>query len=64
METIKKIGRIVLTTTISTLTSCVVRDAYNKYKNNEAVKTNLKRKFKKINPFKKNKIYVVAKESV
>ena len=43
MDTIKKIGRIVLTTTISTLTSCVVRDTYNKYKNNEVAKENLKR---------------------
>lgn len=63
MDTIKKVGKIVLTAAISTLTSCVVRDAYNKYRNNEVAKANLKRKFKKINPFKKNEIYLIKKES-
>ena len=47
---VKIIGRIVGTTALSTLTSCVVRDVYNNYKRKNVADT----KTKRFNLFNKN----------
>lgn len=55
MDGIKKLGKIIFTTAVSTFTSCVVRDIYKECVHDDIVKMNLKEKIKNFNPFCKAK---------
>lgn len=52
-ELVKKLGYVAATAAVTTLTSCIVKSTYEKYKGNEVAKKQLKNKIKKLNPFKK-----------
>ena len=55
MRKIKGLFDMIFVTAVTTLTACKVKDLYDKYTHNEIAKAGLKRKFKKLNPFKRKR---------
>lgn len=52
MRTIKQLFGMAIATAVTTLTACKVVDMYNTYAHDGVARANLKKKIKKLNPFK------------